>query len=232
MAAPTPVQHAEAASWTSVAGTQTITITGQAADQIVVCACTADAGGSFTTPTNDNAALTWAQKQLVGTAGQSTKSAIWTTTLDTSRTVVITVNHTTGTQWGAFSDVFRGSDGIGATAAGTIGDTTNPWSAAITTTQDNSALVVLNGDWAAVVGGRTWLTSGVGTFTEETAINSPTQYSVNGGYYADVGTAGAKTVGVSGPAAQQTMLVVVEVKGSGGVAAPAVWLPRRMPLGV
>ena len=111
---------------------------------------------------------------------------------------------------------FSGSDGIGASA--TNSGTTGSPSVSITTTQDNSAIVVIVGDWNAI--------SGTQIFTSDGGAGSPTnltdypgdgaRYGVAIAYYPDAGTAGAKTVGMSAPSGQKWTIHAIEVKGNGG----------------
>ncbi len=109
---------------------------------------------------------------------------------------------------------FSGSSGVGASAISS--STSGSPSVAITTTQDNSAIVVIVADWNAV--------SGTQTFTSNGGAGSPTNltgyagdgahYGVAIAYYPDAGTAGSKTVGMSAPAGQKWTIIAIEVKGS------------------
>lgn len=224
-AAPTFVADA-ASIFSSTGTTKTATVTGQAGD-ILVAGCVMEGSSeTFNVPTNDGAALTWTQRQLDNATASITRLGVWTATLDTSRTIVVTGHISNGTinRWGIVTRAWRGSAGVGASSIA-VADTTTPWSVGVTTTQDNSALDWISGDWNAVAGARTALVTGVGAFTERTAVDTSTIYYVEGGYHADVGTAGAKTVGVSAPAAQKWQGIVVEIKGTAG--AVKISRPRR-----
>lgn len=113
---------------------------------------------------------------------------------------------------------FSGSDGFGASAKVTSGS--GAPSLSLTTTQDNSAIVVFVGDWNAINGSsRTWRT--VNGFTPSAANGKELVYAGTAGsdyivyaaYYPDAGTAGAKTVGLSAPTGQKYSVVALEVKG-------------------
>lgn len=114
---------------------------------------------------------------------------------------------------------FSGSSGVGSSAINT-GTSGSP-SVAITTTQDNSAIVVIVTDWNA--------NSGTQTFTSNGGAGSPTgltgyvgdsnHYGVAIAYYANAGTAGSKTVGMSAPTGQKWTIIAIEVKGTTGGGA-------------
>jgi hypothetical protein len=98
-------------------------------------------------------------------------------------------------------------------------------SLSITTTQDNSAIVVANGDWNATDGAsRTWRTAG-SSATENTYFRDSTRYTAYGAYHADAGTAGGKTVGLSAPGGQKYSIIAVEVKGTAAAAATSFVIP-------
>lgn len=213
MAAPTLAASAQSV-WNTNGATKTVSVTVQTGDQIVVGCGTEDTGTTFNTPTNDGTALTWTLKQEAAGASNA-RAAQWTAVADSNRTIIITGNRAgVNNDWGMYANAWRGSNGIGASNK-VEGDTSANFSVGITTTQDNSALDVLIVDWGAVGGARTYLTTGVGAFTEQNNIDDGAQYATQHGYHADVGTAGAKTVGDSAPAGQDVSIVVVEVLGTG-----------------
>lgn len=134
---------------------------------------------------------------------------------------------------------FRNSNGIGASTS--FGSAVNATGTAnITTTQDNSAVIVLITDWNASDGSsRTWAT--VNSITPTSGNGFELHYERNTtnaafylAYYPDVGTAGSKTVGITAPTSStlRPALAAVEVKGTaGGGAATSIFIPHRMPLG-
>ncbi len=118
--------------------------------------------------------------------------------------------------FGGNSVIFSGSSGIGASAINN-GASGTP-SVSITTTQANSAIVVIATDWNAATGSQTFTSSGgAGSPTALTGFpGDNSHYGVAIAYYADAGSAGAKTVGMSAPTGQKWTIAAVEVKGSAG----------------
>lgn len=207
-------QHVQTA-FNGQPATQAITFTlAQAGDVLSVACVTEDSGLSFTAPTNDGAALAWALKQDADGAS-NTRVDVWTATLDTTRTIIVTGHGATTKEWGVIGRAWGGSDGVGATNK-VEGDTTANFSVNLTTTQANSAIDVYWADWAATAGARTYLT-GAGAYTEKTNFNDG-QYSTGSGYHADAGAINTYTIGNSAPAGQDVTFVVVEILGA-GVAA-------------
>lgn len=215
MAAPTARDYAQSSAFNTFTVTKTATLTlGQAGDILTFTCVAEDQSTTFSAPTNDGTALTWTQQQDAGTAS-NTRVTVWTATLNTTRTIIITGNRTgTDNRWGCFATAWGGSAGVGNSNK-VEGDTSANFSVGVTASA-NSALVVSWGDWAAISGARTYLTTGVGTYTEKLNGNVASQYSYGGGYHADVGSAGAKTVGSSAPASQDVSIIVVEILGSAG----------------
>jgi hypothetical protein len=120
---------------------------------------------------------------------------------------------------------FRNSSGVGVSAYCRSGGRLNgdPSPAALCASNPtvplagvsaNSAIVKFNVDWSAQNGAsRSSLTTGVGAFTE-TAYNFNSQYTIYGGYHANAGVAGTKTIGYSVPTGEVYTLLGVEVKGT------------------
>jgi hypothetical protein len=141
----------------------------------------------------------------------------------TSITVSIASSGSTGS-WGLSVLQFRNATAVGA-SAGTNAASGGP-SQAITTTQDNSAIVCVNTDFAAIDGtSRTWRTINsiiptAGNGMERVYANPTGAYTAYVAYWTDAGTAGAKTAGLSAPVGQTYNIVAVEVKGVAGPPAP------------
>lgn len=114
---------------------------------------------------------------------------------------------------------FSGSSGIGATEINN-GASGTP-SVSITTTQANSAIVVIASDWNASTGSQTFTSSGgAGSPSDLTGFpGDNSHYGVAVAYYADAGSAGSKTVGMSAPTNQKWAIIAIEVKGTAGGAA-------------
>lgn len=157
--------------------------------------------------------LTWTQQQYRKPSTSYCTGYLWSATatanssFDTSLTKVATDSSLMGMSILRFS----GSNGIGASAANSASSATPTLS--LTTTQANSAIVMLVLDWNAVPGARTYRTSDAGAFTETTSYIAGT-WTVHGGYYPNAGAAGEKTLGVSAPAGQKYTILAMEVLGT------------------
>lgn len=223
--APTFIQEAET-SWTTdadvTASVATGSFTTQTGDILVAYAVTSNYDNTLTLSiSNSGTVQSWTQRQVVAVANYTWVS-VWTATASVDQSMIVTVtrNSDPGTAilYGVNVLTFRGSDGVGASAK------TNVASGAptldLTTTQANSAIVLVDGDWNAVDGAsRTWRTN-AGSLTEQTYFRDATQYVVYGGYHADVGAIGTYAVGLSAPGAQKYSIVAVEVKGTTGSVSP------------
>ena len=135
-----------------------------------------------------------------------------TYTATTSEPLTVTYTNSVAIYFGANTLRFSNSSGVGA-SAGTTGSGSP--SVGITTTADNSAIVVIVGDWNAVSGTQTFTSDG-GAGTPVNLTDYPgdnAHYGVAIAYYPDAGTAGAKTVGMSAPTGQAYSIIAIEVKG-------------------
>jgi hypothetical protein len=130
----------------------------------------------------------------------------------------------TAKHFGGEVDVWRGSDGVGATNVANNGTGSGAPSVGITTTQDNSALSVIDVDWNATTGTDTWTTT-AGTPINRSDFSDGASYGAHTATYADVGATGSKTVGMSAPATQRYGIIVVEIKGT-AAATTVVGMPR------
>lgn len=134
-------------------------------------------------------------------------------------TVAVTQSGETLNFFGGNVVRFSGADGIGNSASSS-GSSGNP-SVNITTTQANSAIVVIVGDWNATSGTQTFSSSGgAGAPTNLTGYpGDSARYGAAIAYYPDAGTAGAKTVGMTAPTGQKWTIAAVEVLGTTGGGA-------------
>lgn len=231
MAAPTLVATTPGgvsgnANWAVSTGTTRVTASIPVTTDDVLVAVMAAEDGALTFSSVTGGGLTWASQAQLGAATANCRAAIFTTTATatTSITVTVTVN-ASGRNWGF--RVFQFSDAsIGAIASSASGSTVAP-SQAIITTQDNSALVYVAGDWTATDGTtRTWRainsitpTSGNGLETDYFRDAGGSFYTAYAGYWNDVGAAGSKTTGMTGPT-QKATIVVLEIKGIAGPPEP------------
>lgn len=214
------------ASYASVFNTsttpKTVSVTTQAGDVVVVYAVLENGnatGFSATTPSGNS--ITFTSQQQVHINNSWTDVGIWTgtdATGGTSWTLSLSASGLSGQHWGVGCMVFRGSDGIG------VSNKANASAAApsvsLTTTQDNSAIVVVSGDWDADDGSsRTWrtvnsITPTNGNGLEKTYSFDSGVYTAYAAYYNDAGAAGSKTVGLTAPSSQTYSIAAVEIKGT------------------
>jgi hypothetical protein len=206
--APTLVSENEVSSWiTTTATKSTSSFAVQAGDVLVAYGMTENSPNGLSV---SGGSLTWTQQQLVNASNYG-RAYVWTATASASTSITVTFTRSGSGQYGGDVLVFRGSGGIGASAKA---NTTGAPSLSLTTTQADSAIVVGVVDWNAVSGAsRTWRT-GAGTLTETTYATDPAHGTFYGGYHADAGAAGAKTVGLTAPTGQQYSIVAVEVEGT------------------
>lgn len=183
-----------------------------AGDLLVIVGGSEDASRTLGTPTGGGLTYTLRQSILVA---NYCAVYIWTAvaTSTTSVTVSITVGGSGGIKaWGFNVLRFRNAS-VGASSKTNV--SSGAPSLGLTTTRENSAVVFINSDWAAQDGAsRTYRTTGVGTFTEQTYYRDPDRYTTYNGYYANVGVVAAKTVGLTAPGSQKYAIASIEVQGT------------------
>lgn len=207
MATPPPfVAKYEVADWTTTASNKTASVTVATGDILVVCATSADATGTIGNITGGGLTYTLAQSIVTGSRDAT---YIWTAPCPSSQTFTLSLDRTAGTQrWGFVATRFGANGGIGASSQTSTGD---PPSLGIATTQANSAIVWINGDWNAVDGaGRTYRTANVAA-TEVTYVQVGTSYTAYVAYHSDAGPAGSYTVGLTAPTGQGPAIIAVEL---------------------
>ncbi len=218
---PTLISH-NAVSWSTKTGSAktTSSFSVQANDELVAYVMTEAAAPPSVSISGGS--LTWTQLQVVNVANYGW-TGLWAAKVSSSGSISVTFTPTAGYSlyWGGAVDVFRGSGGIGASAAT---NATGAPALNLTTTQANSAIVVANDDYNDVNGSsRVWRTN-AGALTEEDYAYVANDYTAYAGYHANAGTPGAYTVGLSAPSGQAYSIVAVEVLGSGGAPAPPTGL--------
>ncbi len=172
----------------------------------------------------ENGAATW----VVAQGSQVTdycEVRAWSYAATSNENLTVTFTKDSG-MFGGNVIRFSGSDGVGASniASGSSG---NP-SVSLTTTQANSAIVVIVADWNAVSGTQTFTNNFSGTPTALTDFTgNGVNYGVAIAYFPDAGAAGSKTVGMSAPTGQKWTIIAVEVKGTaGGATAVPVFMAQ------
>jgi hypothetical protein len=183
---------------------------------------------TFDTPTNTGTAQTFTARGSVDTTDYGEIRAFTTVVANTLSSQTCSVARTAGLADKRFNlNVvrFSGSDGIGAVPAGEAETDGTAPSLTITTTGDNSAIVVFVTDWNAANGAsRTWqtvnsITPTAGNGFELTYFRNASAWTMYVGYYPDAGAKGAKTVGISAPSTMKASIVAVEVLGTAAAAA-------------
>lgn len=205
-------------TWNDSTNTKTASVSVfDASDLLVVLSCTEDNAYPLGTPTG--ASLTYTSAQLVSVANY-TRAQVWTApSISTSSfSVSISESPTDIGWWGANVLKFSGTQGVGASSKTNVAS--GAPSLGLTTTQDNSAIAVIVGDWSAQDGTtRTWrtvngITPTAGNGLEVTYFRDSSHYAVYVAYYTDAGAAGAKTVGLSAPGSQKYSIIAVEILGA------------------
>ena len=219
------VAEYEAASWYTE-DTSTVSVTCADGDVLVasmVC------GNQLRTLGISGGGLTWTLKGSVS-ASLRCSIAQWTAEVGPGQGGSFNVTATmSGDGFGGVS-VLRFEDvAVGAHASGNAADPAAP-SLDLTTTEDDSLIVVVVGDHETVDGStRTWRT-GAGPLTEQAYFRSNSETAVYLGYHADAGTAGTKTVGLTVPNTMRPSIAAVEltpataapeITGPGAFTAPA-----------
>lgn len=229
MAAPTFIQEAEV-GWAQAAGATRVTpsFSVQVGDILCACLLSEDFDGTGGLSASDSGSNSWTQQQEISVSTY--------TDVDISTAIAASAASLTGTVtrvdagnakgFGANFLTFRGSDGVGAS------NKTNASGApslSLTTTQANSAIVVVVGDWNASDGTtRTWrtvnsITPSAGNGFEVTYYSDGSLYGLYIAYYPDVGAAGSKTVGLTVPSGQKYSIAAVEIKGAAGGGSPKLF---------
>jgi hypothetical protein len=217
---PTFVSATPSATWDNLGSSFSVTgVAVQTGDVIVACHLKEYKDGTIQTPTNDGAALVWTQQQNLDHSDENCELAIFTAIADSNRTIQVNFSISlSGNSHGGVVFVFRNAS-VGNSALTHDLDDVEPMDVSITTSQANSAIVVIAADWQARDGAsRAWLTADAGSFTETQYNFSSGNYTVYLGYHPDAGASGAKTVGVDSNAAlpPRGSIAAIEIKGTGG----------------
>ena len=185
-----------------------------AGDIIIAYAVSEDINYPITSPPVGTLSITWTLNQSYAVSGY-TPVNIWSGVVGSTQNNV-NVQFAAGAfgDWGAGVFTFRNSDGVGISNKSQA-SSGNP-SLILTGVGTNSSIVMIDGDWNAIVGTRTYVTSQAGSFSEKDDYAGGINYGVHGGYYPDAGATGSKTVGMSAPTGQTWSLLAIEVKGTAG----------------
>ena len=223
MTAPTFVQEVETAFNSATSPKTTASISVLAGD-ILVAYSVKEGNGNAATAVSGGS-LTWTLRRSVNVTDY-TEVNLWTAVVDSDKSMTVSFTDADGAGLGLFFGGgvinFRASDGVGDSAVTNV--SSGAPSLAITTTQADSALVAVNGDWNAADGAsRTWrtvnsITPTSGNGGERTYFRDSSRYTLYAAYWSDAGAIGSKTVGLSAPGSQKYSIAVVEIKGAGAGA--------------
>ena len=190
---------------------KTLNVSVNAGDLLVVTTAAEDGQATLTLTATG---LTWTKQQEVDVASY-TVVQVWTATAGATQSYTLSLAESDGVFTGFFgmtATVWRDHGGVGASSKTNV--SSGAPSLGITTTSDNSAIVVATSDWNASDGtSRTWRTAGVAA-TETLYGRDSSNYTRYAAYHTDAGTAGAKTVGLSAPSGQKYSIVALEVIGT------------------
>lgn len=197
---------------------KTVAVTTQPGDLVVVAGGGAHEGVTLNTPTGNG--ITFTLQQSIAILNYAT-AYVWTGVDATGGSGwTMSVSRGSSGRWGFSVMVVRDSAGIGSSVKT---NASGAPSLNITTTDTDSTIAVLNTDWNAQNGARTWrtvngITPTAGNFLEY-GYAFATNYTFYSAYYPDVGAPGVKTVGLSAPGSQKYSIIALEV------------LPPAAPLG-
>ena len=217
LTAPTFIQEAETVWNTATTPKTTSNFNVQAGDVLVAYSMIENQGSGGGDISVSGGSLTWTREEaLDGSNANQVWITIWTAVVDTDKTMNVSFTCSGGDclqYFGGNVLTFRGSSGIGATVIADNGSGSGAPEVNITTTQEDSAVVVANADWDAQDGSSRVWSSGAGAINETTYFRDASRYTAYGGYYNSV-PVGTHTVGLSAPSNQRYAIVAVEVKGS------------------
>lgn len=200
------IQERETAYFTTTPKT-TASFDVQSGDTLVAYAFDGNSSGAQTLSVSGGG-LTWTLRAQVIVSSRC-GLGLWTAPATSTTSMTVAFANTGGDEFGGNVLTFRGANGIGV--AGSSENTTGAADLDITTTVSSSVVVVGSCDWNAVDGAsRTWQTT-VGALTEQTYDFNSSIATVYGGYYANTGTAGTKSVGLTAPTGQRYSIGAVEL---------------------
>src|SRR6478609_5399193 len=144
---PTFVAEYEAASWITSGATKTASVTVANGDTLVVIAATEGNSDTLATPSGGGLTYTLAQSIVVSAFASC---YIWTAPSASGQTFTITLTHT-GVGFFGFNALRFSGATVGTSTKTNVTGPSAP-SLAITTTADNSTIVMANSDWSAADG--------------------------------------------------------------------------------
>ena len=192
------------------------TLATSSGDLIVVLQGAANANDAFEITASDGV-NTYTQRTNIETANHcSVNIATAPDSSGGTRTITLTretSNGNTSTCVGGIAFQFRNHGGVGNVFTAADGIQTGNL-----TCSANSAICVICLDWNATTGTRTWATINGNSPTLTFGVNGDAaSWAVAGAYWADVGSAGSKTITLSSPTYGVATFAAIEIlAGAGG----------------
>jgi len=202
-----------ATTFLSPTPTQTVSPTVVAGDYLVIIATQVDNSQVMGTPSGGG--LTYTLQESVSGINFNNGVYMWTAPVGTGSSFTCSLTSAGSVDWGFAVYRFSGVTSLGGKNKGNNTTSSAP-SISVTTTGTNSAVVLVFADFDGSATAATYLTSGVGSFSEQTHVVDTSVGTTWGGWYPNVGAAGAKTVGMSAPNQRWAMAAIELVPGIGG----------------
>lgn len=217
---PTFVSVTSSSSWTaSVSSATTAAFNANAGDYLVAVSACENGGSNWaaTPVTNSGTGLSWTNT-LDHTGTNECDVLVGWAVVDADRSgMTVTVNRTANNHMGCAVYVYRYVSGMGTGQHTNNGTGAGAPSLSITTGTDHSGLVVINADWTAQSGARTYRQVDSANPTEDGYKGTAgSDYIVEYFHYTDAGAAGGKTVGLTAPTdadSQRYAIAGIEIKG-------------------
>jgi hypothetical protein len=182
-----------------------------------------DNSGTFSAPSTTGTGLTFAAISGFPTnVASNTKLYAWSATASASSSGTMSSNTDSSGRGAVLAVlVYSGSDGLGNNAKSAAADTTDPYTVSLTRAGNNSAVAMIASDWNAISDAANDPSPSTGS-TERIADNAGFISGLATFYlstWADEGTAGTTSYGITGVAGCKMLIAAIEVKGSAGGGA-------------
>jgi hypothetical protein len=168
---------------------------------------------------NTSGALTWTPQQSISVTDYS-QVFVWTTIIPADRNMTVSFSKVViggfVKFYGGGVITFRNSSGVGVSTKTNVDGTGGGGAPflVIQTTQNNSAIVVVNADWVALSGAsRVWRTDAY-TLNETSYFNTSTRYTIYAGYHNNAIEIRNYGVGLLAPGLEKYSIVAIEIKGT------------------
>jgi hypothetical protein len=162
-------------------------------------------------PTTAN--LTFTNRITTNNAG-NVKFYAWTATAGASNSSQTIAGSVPSSQEGGYvAEVWRDHGGLGNIGTANLG-TSGAGSASLNVSALDSAVSVAWGDWNAVAGARTFITTNLGAATEDHYYTSGSYASTSLFHNADTSATGVQTIGITAPTSTKWTVVGLEILGA------------------